>query len=287
MTPEILSQAFNLVFDPQVLWVVAGSALFGLFVGAIPGLTATMATALLVPATFFMAPIPAIAAMVTATAMAIFAGDITELPAAHARYPGIGGLHRRGLCADQARDRANCHWAPAWCFPSSVGCSAPSSSSVRRRPRRVCTALQLIRVFLAGHAPGPFLRRVHRLVGDKLKGVIIAARWACWWRRSASTIRPGIRVSLSVCPRLMGGAEHDPDHDRHVRGIRGNAVVDHQVAGPAGDRPDRDRQRASGACGRLAEKVPAADPARQRAGHGWSAPCPVPVPTSPRGCPTR
>ena len=61
------------------------ASLFGLFVGAVPGLTATMATALLVPVTFFMAPIPAIAAIVTATAMAIFSGDI---PGCLMRMPG-------------------------------------------------------------------------------------------------------------------------------------------------------------------------------------------------------
>ena len=33
MTWAILSQAFALVFDPYVLWVVFASALFGLFVG--------------------------------------------------------------------------------------------------------------------------------------------------------------------------------------------------------------------------------------------------------------
>ena len=59
--------------------------MFGLFVGAMPGLTATMATALLVPVTFFMPPVPALGAIVTATAMAIFAGDI---PAAMLRMPG-------------------------------------------------------------------------------------------------------------------------------------------------------------------------------------------------------
>jgi TctA family transporter len=52
------------------------SGMFGLFVGAMPGLTATMATALLVPVTFFMEPVPALAAIVSATAMAIFSGDI-------------------------------------------------------------------------------------------------------------------------------------------------------------------------------------------------------------------
>jgi len=77
--------AFQLIFDPYVLVVVLLSALFGLFMGAIPGLTATMATALLVPVTFFMPPVPALAAIVTATAMAIFAGDI---PSTLLRIPG-------------------------------------------------------------------------------------------------------------------------------------------------------------------------------------------------------
>ena len=66
MTWPILSQAFALVFDPYVLWVILASALYGLFVGCVPGLTATMATALLVPITFFMPPVPAVAAIVTA-----------------------------------------------------------------------------------------------------------------------------------------------------------------------------------------------------------------------------
>src|SRR5881227_1383709 len=78
-------QAFGLVFDPYNIVVLLGASLFGLFVGAVPGLTATMATALLVPVTFFMAPIPAVAAIVTATAMAIFAGDV---PGCLLRMPG-------------------------------------------------------------------------------------------------------------------------------------------------------------------------------------------------------
>jgi len=85
MSASVLAQAFWLVFDPYVLWVILASAVFGLFVGAVPGLTATMATALLVPVTFFMPPVPAIAAIVTATAMAIFAGDI---PSCLLRMPG-------------------------------------------------------------------------------------------------------------------------------------------------------------------------------------------------------
>ncbi len=77
--------AFNMVFSVKTLVPMLLASLYGLFVGAVPGLTATMATALLVPVTFFMEPIPAIATIVTATAMAIFSGDI---PGCLLRMPG-------------------------------------------------------------------------------------------------------------------------------------------------------------------------------------------------------
>ena len=80
-----VGQAFAMVFEPYTLMVMVLASFYGLFVGAVPGLTATMATALLVPVTFFMAPIPAVAAIVTATAMAIFSGDI---PGCLLRIPG-------------------------------------------------------------------------------------------------------------------------------------------------------------------------------------------------------
>ena len=82
---DALFTAFQLVFDPKTMLLMLASSAFGLFVGAVPGLTATMATALLVPVTFFMPPIMAIAAIVTATAMAIFSGDI---PGCLLRMPG-------------------------------------------------------------------------------------------------------------------------------------------------------------------------------------------------------
>jgi putative tricarboxylic transport membrane protein len=82
---DALGTAFGLVLQIDVLTTIALSALFGLFVGSVPGLTATMATALLVPVTFFMDPVPAIGAIVTCSAMAIFAGDI---PSTLLRIPG-------------------------------------------------------------------------------------------------------------------------------------------------------------------------------------------------------
>jgi TctA family transporter len=80
-----LAAGAALVFDPRVLAVMLAAAFFGLFVGATPGLTATMAVALLVPVTFFMDPTAALAAIIAVSAMAIFAGDI---PAALLRIPG-------------------------------------------------------------------------------------------------------------------------------------------------------------------------------------------------------
>ncbi|MCQ4280450.1 tripartite tricarboxylate transporter permease [Pseudomonas stutzeri] len=74
-----------LVLNFKTIIVVLLAALFGVFVGAIPGLSATMAVALLVPITFSMDPIAAIAAIITTAAMAIFAGDI---PGAYLNIPG-------------------------------------------------------------------------------------------------------------------------------------------------------------------------------------------------------
>ena len=84
MTAEIMT-ALDLVLNPFVLMVILASCVYGLFIGAIPGLTATMSVALLVPITFFLDPVPAIAAIVSTTATAIFAGDI---PGCLLRMPG-------------------------------------------------------------------------------------------------------------------------------------------------------------------------------------------------------
>jgi putative tricarboxylic transport membrane protein len=80
-----LGQAADLLLDPTLALVVVLSGIYGLFVGSIPGLTATLATALLVPFAFFLDPLPAIASVITMSAMAIFAGDI---PSALVRMPG-------------------------------------------------------------------------------------------------------------------------------------------------------------------------------------------------------
>ncbi len=82
---ENLQGAFSLLTTWNVALTILICSVYGLFVGAVPGLTATMATALLVPFTFFMDPVPALVSIVSMSAMAIFAGDI---PATLVRIPG-------------------------------------------------------------------------------------------------------------------------------------------------------------------------------------------------------
>ncbi len=82
---DVFLSALELVFTLEVMGTVLLGSAFGLFVGATPGLSATMAVALLVPVTFFLSPVAAIGAIVSCSAMSIFAGDI---PGALLRIPG-------------------------------------------------------------------------------------------------------------------------------------------------------------------------------------------------------
>ncbi len=82
---SVLWSAISHVLDWHVLLVIALSAAYGIFVGSIPGLTATMAVALIVPLTFYLTEVQAVAAIVTTVTCSIFAGDI---PAALVRIPG-------------------------------------------------------------------------------------------------------------------------------------------------------------------------------------------------------
>ena len=84
-TTNVLIAAAESVMQWQVLLVIVAAAVYGIFVGAIPGLTATMAVALIVPMTFYLSDLQAIAAIVTTVTCSIFAGD---LPTTLVRIPG-------------------------------------------------------------------------------------------------------------------------------------------------------------------------------------------------------
>lgn len=82
---ENFSAALTLVADPTVIIVCILAGILGIVIGSLPGLTATLGAALLIPFTFFLDPVPAIASIITMSAMAIFAGDV---PGALLRMPG-------------------------------------------------------------------------------------------------------------------------------------------------------------------------------------------------------
>jgi putative tricarboxylic transport membrane protein len=77
--------AFRMVLATDVLVAILASSIYGLVIGSLPGLSATMAIALLVPVTFYLSPIAAVATIIAASAMAIFSGDI---PGCLLRIPG-------------------------------------------------------------------------------------------------------------------------------------------------------------------------------------------------------
>ena len=82
---KTLLEAFALISTWEVIISMLAASVYGLVIGSLPGLSATMATALLVPVTFYLSPIAAIATIVAASSMAIFSGDI---PGALLRIPG-------------------------------------------------------------------------------------------------------------------------------------------------------------------------------------------------------
>jgi putative tricarboxylic transport membrane protein len=73
------------LFSLKILvpWILA--MVFGIFVGSTPGLTATMAVALVIPITYYLDPRAAFAVILGISFTAIFAGDI---PATFLRIPG-------------------------------------------------------------------------------------------------------------------------------------------------------------------------------------------------------
>jgi len=74
------------LLTPEVIIPWLAAMAFGVFVGATPGLTATMAVALIVPISFHLSdPNAGLAMIIGVSFTAIFAGDI---PATYLRIPG-------------------------------------------------------------------------------------------------------------------------------------------------------------------------------------------------------
>jgi putative tricarboxylic transport membrane protein len=74
-----LTTALLAVFNPSVILFLFGGLVIGLFVGALPGLTATMALAVLTPLTFWFEPSNGFALLIGVWNSAIFAGGFSAI----------------------------------------------------------------------------------------------------------------------------------------------------------------------------------------------------------------
>ncbi len=115
---EALTQALmQTVASPRVWLVVFCASVYGTFVGAVPGLTATMAVALFIPIAYWLDPVAALAAVVTMESCAIFAGDI---PSTLLRIPGTPASAAYADAAYQFTKRGQPHRALGVCLVFSV-----------------------------------------------------------------------------------------------------------------------------------------------------------------------
>src|SRR3982074_1346467 len=88
---KTLIEAFALISTWEVIVAMLAASVYGLVIGSLPGLSATMATALLVPPACYPWPRPATPPIVAASSMAIFSGDIPGALLARRASDGTGG----------------------------------------------------------------------------------------------------------------------------------------------------------------------------------------------------
>src|SRR3990170_7960456 len=72
----VFTDGLGLIFDLNVLLMLAIGVIVGIIAGALPGLTATMAVAVMIPLTYHMSPVPAFALLIGTWLSAIFGGSI-------------------------------------------------------------------------------------------------------------------------------------------------------------------------------------------------------------------
>ena len=75
MLVEVLSSVFNL----QIVFFIIVGVFTGICIGALPGLTATMGVALVLPLTFGMDAIPGILLLIGVYVGAIYGGSISAI----------------------------------------------------------------------------------------------------------------------------------------------------------------------------------------------------------------
>jgi putative tricarboxylic transport membrane protein len=103
-----------LLLDPKILLVVFAGTLLGIVVGALPGISGSTTTALLLPFTITMGPVPAIAFLGAIYCAANFGGSITAILVNSPGDPSASATARPGARSACRRFRAPSAAFSAW-----------------------------------------------------------------------------------------------------------------------------------------------------------------------------
>lgn len=76
---SIFTDAMALLLNPVTLLLILAGTIFGIIIGALPGLTSTMGVALLVPVTFGMSPDKGLALLGAIYCSSTYAGAISAI----------------------------------------------------------------------------------------------------------------------------------------------------------------------------------------------------------------
>ena len=254
-------EGLRLVAAPDVLIALVLASIYGLVVGSLPGLSATMATALLVPVTFYLSPMAAVATIIAASAMAIFSGDI---PGCLLRIPGTPASAAYTDEAYAMTRKGQPELALGIClWFSALGGIAGTLSLILLAPALAEMALsfstfEYFWLAFLGLMCATLVARSSpvKAIASMLLGLLIACIGI---ENPAGT--PRFTFGLTD---LLGGIEVDPGAGRRVRRLGGHAGHDHARApSPAAAKVRVDPRRAMGAD----QALPEAAGARQHRRH--------------------
>lgn len=79
MNAEVFAQVVANLLSPQTILAIFLGVVGGIIVGALPGLSATMAVALLIPVTFAMEPVAGLAMLAAIYTAAVYGGSISGI----------------------------------------------------------------------------------------------------------------------------------------------------------------------------------------------------------------
>ena len=117
-----MGQAFLSVLAPENLLYLVGGVIIGLIMGAIPGLTATMAIALIIPFTYYLTPTQSLIMLLAAYNAGTFGGSMSAIligtpgtPAAAATVADGYALGKQGKAGKAIKTALSDASSPASC----------------------------------------------------------------------------------------------------------------------------------------------------------------------------